>query len=60
MGVENELVLVFGSTLTWFLGGGRKCLGFSVLINTDLVYVGDRNLLEFIVGIEINLVLVWG
>ena len=50
MWVKNDLVLVFGSKLTWFMWG----------IEIYLVYVGDRNLLDFSVGMGIDLVLMWG
>ena len=60
MGIEIDLFFVRGSELPWFLCGGRKLLGFSVWIEFDLVYVGDRTGLDFRLGIEIDMVLVWG
>ena len=50
-GIEIDLVLVRGSKLTSFLCAGLKLLGFSVLIEIDLVLS---------LGIDVNLVFVWG
>ena len=49
MGVENDLVLVFGSKLTWFKCGERSLLVFFAGIGFDL----------FCLGIENDLVLVF-
>ena len=57
MGIEIDLFFVRGSELPWFLCGGRKLLGFSVWMEFDLVYVGDRNRFGLSVPIEMNLVL---
>ena len=60
MGIEIDLFFVRGSELPWFLCGGRKLLGFSVWIEFDLVYVGDRTWVNFSLAIGIDLALVWG
>ena len=58
-----------GSNLTWFRCRDRNWLGFvwgskmncsSVLIEIGSVYVRYRTWLDFNVGIEIDVVLVWG
>ena len=42
MGVENDLVLVFGSKLSWFWHGDRNKLVFCAQIGIDLVFVWGR------------------
>ena len=55
-GIKLDLISVSGSEVTWFLCGGRKMLGFSAWIESNLVFVsGHRNWLRFTIGIEIDL-----
>ena len=56
MEIELDLVFLRGSELTWFLGGGRKWLGFRIWIEIDLLYVGGRTLLDFRTGIKIDII----
>ena len=55
MGVEIDMVFVRGSKLTSFLCAGRKLLGFSLLIEIDLVLsVGIEVDLDFVCGPKIT------
>ena len=58
MGIEIDLFLERGSELTWFCVAIENEL--VLVFGSKLVYVGGRTWLDFSVGIEIDLVLVWG
>ena len=60
VGVENDLVFIFGSKLPWFQHGDRNWLVFSAAIGVDLVYVGDWTWLDIYIGISMDLISVCG
>ena len=57
-GMELALISVQGSELTWFWCGGRKSLGFSRWIESNLVLVWGLKLTCFLCWVEDDLVFV--